>query len=65
MGLLSEEEKHELMKRRGFKSDKTGQKHSESSLVVHHKNRDPHNNKPENLRLLTKKEHKDLHKRSK
>jgi len=65
MALLSEEEKHSLMKRRGFKSDKTKRRHPPSKLVVHHKNRDPHNNRPENLRLLTKQEHKDLHKRRK
>lgn len=65
MSLLSDEEKHELMKRRGFKSDKTGQKHRPSNLEVHHKNRNPKDNRPENLRLLTKQEHKDLHKRRK
>lgn len=65
MGLLSEEEKQKLMERRGFKSDKTGKKHPSSNLRVHHKNRNEKDNRPENLRLLTEKEHKDLHKRSK
>jgi len=64
MGLLSEEEKHEIMKRRGFKSDKTGQKHPPSELVIHHIDRNPKNNKPENLMVLTEQEHKDLHKRA-
>ncbi len=53
MGLLSEEEKHEIMERRGFKSDKTGQKHRESNLVIHHIDRNTKNNKPENLRVLS------------
>ena len=65
MGLLSEEEKHEIKKRRGFKSGKTGKKHPASDLEVHHKNRKPTDNKPTNLRLLTPKEHDDLHKRAK
>ena len=65
MSSLSEKDKHELMKRRGFKSDKTGGKNPASNLEVHHKNRDTRDNRPENLRLLTKKQHQDLHKRRK
>jgi hypothetical protein len=65
MSLLSEEEKRELIERRGFKSAKTGQKHRASNLEVHHMNRNPHDNRPQNLKLLTKKEHDELHKRRK
>jgi len=65
MGLLSEEEKYEIMKRRSFKSDKTGKKHPPSNLEIHHPNRNPKDNRPENLRLLTPKEHDDLHRRAK
>jgi hypothetical protein len=65
MSLLSEEEKYELMKRRGFKSAKTGKKHKPSELEVHHMNRNTRDNRPQNLKLLTKREHKELHKRRK
>lgn len=65
MSLLSEEEKREIMERRGFKSDKTRTKHPPSNLEIHHKDRNPKHNEPENLRILTKKEHDDLHKRAK
>lgn len=65
MSLLSEQEKYKIIKRRGFKSNKTGKKHPLSKLVIHHKDRNPQNNNPKNLRVLTIKEHKDLHKRAK
>ena len=54
-----------LLQQRGPKSHKTGNRHRPSTLEVHHKDRDPSNNDPSNLRLLTEKEHKDLHKRPK
>ena len=34
-------------------------------LEIHHKDRNPNNNDPRNLRVLTTKEHEELHKRSK
>ena len=61
MGLLSEEEKHEIMERRGFKSDKTGKKQPPSNLEIHHRNRDNKDNRPENLEKLTAKEHYKKH----
>jgi len=62
---LTSEEREQIIRRRGSKSAKTGKKHPISSLVIHHKNRNPRNNDPRNLRVLTIKEHKDLHKRAK
>ena len=64
MTLLTSEEKEKIIRRRGTKSDKTGGKSQIQVLEIHHKDRNPHNNEPKNLRVLTKKEHKDLHKRS-
>lgn len=64
MTLLSEEEREKIIRRRGTKSDKTGNKSQIRALEIHHMDRNPHNNDPKNLRVLTKKEHKDLHKRS-
>ena len=65
MGLLSEEEKYKIKERRGFKSAKTGVKHPPSKLVIHHPNRNPKNNAPKNVVVLTIQEHKDLHERAK
>ena len=64
MTLLSEEEREKIIRRRGTKSDKTGNKSQIRALEIHHMDRNPHNNDPKNLSVLTKKEHKDLHKRS-
>jgi hypothetical protein len=65
MALLSEDEKYAIKKRRHFKSDKTGERHRPNNLEIHHKNRNPHDNRPENLRLLTPQEHEELHKGAK
>ncbi len=64
MAKLTEKEREEIIRRRGTKSDKTGKKSRIDSLEIHHKDRDPKNNDPKNLRVLTKKEHDDLHKRA-
>ena len=64
MTLLSEEKREEIIRRRGTKSDKTGKKSQIQALVIHHKDRNPNNNNPRNLRVLTKKEHQELHSRS-
>ena len=63
MTLLSEEEREKIIRRRGTKSDKTGNKSQIQALEIHHKDRNPNNNDPRNLRVLTKKEHHDLHNR--
>ena len=64
MTLLSEEEREKIIRRRGTKSDKTGKKSQIRALVIHHIDRNPDNNDPRNLRVLTKKEHQELHARS-
>lgn len=64
MGLLSNKDREAIIRRRGTKSDKTGKKSQINSLEIHHKDRNPHNNDPSNLRVLTKKEHDALHARS-
>ena len=64
MSLLSEEEREKIIRRRGTKSDKTGKKSQIRALVIHHIDRNPDNNDPRNLRVLTKKEHQELHARS-
>lgn len=64
MTLLTPEQREEIIRRRGTKSDKTGNKSRIDRLEIHHKDRNPDNNDPTNLRVLTKKEHQDLHDRS-
>ncbi len=64
MTLLTPEQREEIIRRRGTKSDKTGNKSRIDSLEIHHKDRDPYNNDPTNLRVLTIKEHDELHKRA-
>ena len=58
---LSPEDKKEIIHRRGGDSDKSGKK---GDLEIHHKDRNPRHNAPDNLRVLTRKEHKDLHARN-
>ena len=65
MALLTAAEREKIIRRRHTKSDKTGKPSRIDFLEIHHKDRNPHNNDPENLRVLTTKEHQDLHKRSK
>ena len=62
---LTPKEKEEIIRRRGSQSDETGTKHPINKLEIHHKDRNPRNNDPKNLRVLTPKEHDDLHKRAK
>ena len=64
MSLLTKKEREEIIRRRGTKSDKTGKKSRIDALEIHHKDRNQHNNDPQNLRVLTKKEHHDLHARA-
>ena len=61
MSRLSSDEKEEIIRRRHCRSDGDGQVHRISNLEIHHKDRNPENNDPRNLRVLTKKEHDDLH----
>lgn len=61
MPLLSRDEREEIIRRRGRRSDGDGKVHPISNLEIHHKDRNPQNNDPRNLRVLTVKEHQDLH----
>ena len=63
MALLTPAERETLIRRRGTKSDKTGKKSRIDYLEIHHKDRNPNNNNPKNLWVLTKKEHDELHAR--
>lgn len=63
MPRLTPAKREEIIRRRGTKSDKTGNKSQIKNLEVHHKDRNPENNGLNNLRVLTKKEHHDLHNR--
>ena len=60
---LTSKEKEEIIRRRGNISDGDGEKHPITNLEIHHKDRNPNNNDPRNLRVLTKQEHKTLHER--
>ena len=53
-----------IIKRRDYRDDITKQKHPAKVLDIHHKNRKRSDNEPRNLRVLTRKQHQDLHKRS-
>ncbi len=63
MAGLTPSEREAIIRRRGNISDGDGQKHPITNLVIHHKDRNTENNDPENLRVLTPQEHRDLHKR--
>ena len=60
---LSPNQKKDIIQRRGSKSDKRGKRHRPDNLQIHHKDRNPGNNDPGNLRVLTPKEHGSLHSR--
>ena len=64
MPRLTPNEREEILRRRGCKSDGDGEVHRPSNLEIHHRDRNTNNNDPRNLRVLTKKEHDDLHRRA-
>jgi hypothetical protein len=61
---LTPSEREAIIRRRGCRSDGDGDAHRISNLEIHHKDRNTKNNDPRNLRVLTKKEHDDLHRRA-
>ena len=61
MSLLSDEDKENIKRRRGFHCDRDGKVHRSSTLEIHHKDRHPQHNDPSNLRVLCKKHHDELH----
>ncbi|MCK4255627.1 HNH endonuclease [candidate division WOR-3 bacterium] len=64
MSLLSSSQKEAIIRRRGCRSDKDGRVHRITNLEIHHKDRNTNNNDPRNLRVLTIKEHDELHRRA-
>ena len=64
MSLLIPDDRERIIRRRGCRSDGDGKVHRIGSLEIHHRDRDRHNNSARNLRVLTKKEHDDLHRRA-
>jgi len=64
MSKLTPEKRETIVRRRCCRSDKDRRVHRIGNLEIHHKDRNPDNNDPKNLRVLTKKEHQELHKRS-
>lgn len=64
MSLLTSGKKEAIIRRRGCKSDGDGKVHQIRNLRIHHKDRNPENNDPRNLRVLTREEHEDLHRRA-
>lgn len=63
MSELTPSEKEEIIARRGNRCDRDGKIHRTSSLEIHHKDRNPDNNDPSNLRVLCKRHHDELHSR--
>jgi hypothetical protein len=63
MRTLTAADRVKIIQRRGCRSDGDGKVHRISSLEVHHRDRNPRHNDPGNLRVLTKREHQDLHRR--
>ena len=64
MGKLTPSQREAIIRRRGNISDGDGKKHPINVLEIHHKDRNTDNNDPRNLRVLTEKEHDDLHRRA-
>jgi hypothetical protein len=58
---MTPSQREEVIRRRDCISDGDGKKHRIGNLEIHHKDRDPSNNNPSNLRVLTKDEHQKLH----
>jgi hypothetical protein len=61
---LTPSQREEIIRRRGCKSDGDGKVHRIDNLDIHHKDRNRNHNEPENLRVLAKKEHTELHRRA-
>lgn len=64
MSKLTPDDREAIIRRRGCRSDGDGEVHRISNLEIHHRDRNTNNNTPRNLRVLTKKEHDELHSRA-
>lgn len=58
---LSDSERFEIMQRRGWKCDRCGGRVNTATGEIHHKDRDPNNNDPTNLRVLCRSCHLAVH----
>ncbi len=58
---LTEAQREAIIRRRDNISDGDKKKHPITNLIIHHKDRNPQNNDPKNLRVLTPEEHRRLH----
>lgn len=63
MSELTPKQREAIIRRRHNISDGDEKRHPINVLEIHHKDRNTNNNDPRNLRVLTKKEHDDLHRR--
>ena len=61
MSLLSNDDKENIKKRRGYRCNRDGERHRSKTLEIHHKDRNPHNNVSINLRVLCKDHHDEAH----
>ncbi len=61
---LTQAEKDVIFERRGCVSGADGRRHPKRLLEIHHKDRNPENNDPRNLRILTIPQHQSLHRRA-
>jgi hypothetical protein len=64
MSELSDADKEAIKKRRGYRCDRDGRKHQSRTLQIHHKDRNRQHNESDNLRVLCKKHHAELHRRA-
>jgi hypothetical protein len=61
MPKLTPAKREEIIRRRGNISAKDGLKHPITNLEIHHMNRNTDDNRPANLKVLTRNEHQVLH----
>ena len=63
MARLTPSQREAIIRRRKNISDRDGKKHPITNLEIHHTDRNPDNNNPKNLRVLTPEEHQELHRK--
>lgn len=59
--MISEDQKRELIQRRGGKCNKCGKQVNMANAEIHHKNKNEKDDRPENLRLLCRACHYEVH----
>ncbi|MBM3313838.1 HNH endonuclease [candidate division WOR-3 bacterium] len=58
---LSESQKREVMQRRGWTCDRCGRRVTSAYGEIHHRDRNPQHNEPDNLRVLCRECHMKVH----